>query len=1422
MTPTGQAVYTMPLPAPGGAGGLAPQLSFVYASGSGPGLLGWDITVGGLSAINRCSPTWPYDGATGPPTLTNGDYGDRFCIDGMELSATSGTYGSDGTEYAATPNAHLKIFSHTTTNSFGSQWFEVKRPDGSTWEYGHQFNSAVEAVNATGSSVDRVWTLDQIEDASGNVVTFHYTQPGGMGTLYLSEVDWGGNVNVGTSADHSLVFSYDTVGADATFYRYLVDNEIIQNQRLSQIVLKYNGATTMIWTPSYLPDDQGSDHSRLASLTECAGSDCLPATIFQWQQGTPGYAAAQNTGQAGPANADTFVADVNGDGLDDLIYSRANVWRVRFGMASGGFGGEYSTGVSSSLDPDWGQPIHYQSGAADQILVAKSYSGTARWAVIAWTGSSFTVTNTGIAAASPAAAADVDGDGYDDLVTYDAHTVYVRLSTARNASPGFGTAQTAYTFDTTDTIIGFRGVGQAGARGPSRGLHFGLTEAGVIVRVHHYEEFCESGPCHTFENWYDDALTWSRATLELELYEKFALTLSSANADKGEVVPLDVNGDGQTDLVLSGSANLMLNTGTGLSLVGYGSSTAGLSLDESVAVDYGGNGRDDLLVPGTSGDWMLLASTGTGLDAPVDTGVAAGAFGAAPVVADSEGRMLDDLVGVNGSGNIELALRQGAYPDLVAQITDGLGNYHSLDWAPLSDTSAVQATLSVPDGFERTRRGFYLIASDEHNDGAGGSYTMSRSYDTPLLRLGVDETVRHLVDWKFVDTTVLQAGVGFTGIRRITTTDSRSNDTVTNDYGFAQFENGVLTSSTLAQASGKKIRSDQYQYNGLTQGGTLTSNNRTTTYYDQSVQNDQALYTVSRDYGYDGNAVVNDITVTTTDASNGDTWVQETVLDNAAGFPNGGGSCYGLVKSATVTNTLPGGASATRKTSYLVSILKCRYTGFTRNADQATALQTTTALTYGNFGNVIQASVTGHDAGGSALPVRTTQYGYDPQGEFQTSMTDPLGEVTGYVWDAARGLKTSQTMPNGTTTSYAYDGFGRLTQTTFPSGAYQTINRQACTGNDCNSWAYLAQVTLYDAHGGQAEVREQKYDKFNRLVTSGRQLESLVAPVGGTTAKWSWSERSYDARGRIAETSAPHYDGDPTLSTTYTYGDPLGRVTEVQAPTAGGGTASTTYSYPGFLTKITDPKGNLTTITTNPLGQTVSVVDSAGTTTSYAYTPFAQISSVNTPAGETTVDYDGAGNRTGIAPPDLGSVTFLTDSFGEVTQKINAAAEETDYSYDKLGRMTAENFPGDTSENNTWSYAASGNAAGQLTDETKANGYSRSLAYNALGEPITDTETYGGSAWSMSYAYDTLGRVQTLTYPQTAAAQTLRLSYLYDDLGNLTGVKNVHSGTMYWASGGAIQAWMNAWGGVTRWTLGDGVGVERAQDPGTGAITSVT
>ncbi|MGH8225506.1 MAG: SpvB/TcaC N-terminal domain-containing protein [Gammaproteobacteria bacterium] len=640
VTPTGQAAYVVPLPAPGGAGGLAPRLALVYASGSGPGFLGWNATVGGLSIISRCSSTYTYDNSAAPVNLTSRD---KFCLDGQELTLKTGTYGHNGATYDSTPASHMEEVSYTTNNALGPQWFKVLHADGSVWEYGYQFNSEVTATNAASQTVGRVWALDQIKDANGNTVTFHYTQSSGTGAYYLAEVDWGGNANAGTNADHSFVFSYETVGADATVYRYVAGNEITWNQRFTGVSLEYNGTASMTWTPSYLADGQSSNRSRLASMTECAGSDCLPATTLQWQQGTPGYGTAQNTGQAGPADDNHFVADVNGDGREDLIYNRSNVWRVRFGTASGGFGSEYSTSVAVS-NAAYAQPIHYQRGAADQILVDSG----GHWKILTWTGSSFSTTNTGIATAGDGvAAADINGDGFDDLVIYakdtgqySGATLVAYLNTAASGTAGFGTGQTVYALtppagNYADTYDGFALVGAQGARGPERALHFTQANAGIVARYHQTETVCLVDGCPPgsrksyITNYYTQAYAWDNGALA-----PYGATITHSfrtPPDGSDLVALDANGDGLTDLALddANGLSLLLNTGSAFTAVAYGASTSGLSLDASIAVDYSGNGRDDLLVPDTTtGDWMRLASTGEALDNPADTGVASGAFAA--------------------------------------------------------------------------------------------------------------------------------------------------------------------------------------------------------------------------------------------------------------------------------------------------------------------------------------------------------------------------------------------------------------------------------------------------------------------------------------------------------------------------------------------------------------------------------------------------------------------------------------------------------------------------------------------------------------------------------------------------------------------------------------------------------------------------
>src|SRR5690606_6189888 len=95
--------------------------------------------------------------------------------------------------------------------------------------------------------------------------------------------------------------------------------------------------------------------SRLTSIRECAGSDCLSPTTIDWHElesGLPVSASESVSTSLGNAH----VMDVDGDGRKDLVYpggsSSSSTWRIRFATALPGneiaFGDEVNTGRSAS------------------------------------------------------------------------------------------------------------------------------------------------------------------------------------------------------------------------------------------------------------------------------------------------------------------------------------------------------------------------------------------------------------------------------------------------------------------------------------------------------------------------------------------------------------------------------------------------------------------------------------------------------------------------------------------------------------------------------------------------------------------------------------------------------------------------------------------------------------------------------------------------------------------------------------------------------------------------------------------------------------------------------------------------------------------------------------------------------------------
>ena len=140
----GGAAYSIPIEVPTGINGMQPDLSLVYNSQGGNGLVGWKWELAGLSAITRTGRTLYHDGVMGGVTLS--DDTDRFLLDGQRLMPVQDY--SDSVEYKTEQDglARIRAYKENNTNGSGKHitGFKVWNPDGIILEYGFTNDSRID------------------------------------------------------------------------------------------------------------------------------------------------------------------------------------------------------------------------------------------------------------------------------------------------------------------------------------------------------------------------------------------------------------------------------------------------------------------------------------------------------------------------------------------------------------------------------------------------------------------------------------------------------------------------------------------------------------------------------------------------------------------------------------------------------------------------------------------------------------------------------------------------------------------------------------------------------------------------------------------------------------------------------------------------------------------------------------------------------------------------------------------------------------------------------------------------------------------------------------------------------------------------------------------------------------------------------
>ena len=404
----------------------------------------------------------------------------------------------------------------------------------------------------------------------------------------------------------------------------------------------------------------------------------------------------------------------------------------------------------------------------------------------------------------------------------------------------------------------------------------------------------------------------------------------------------------------------------------------------------------------------------------------------------------------------------------------------------------------------------------------------------------------------------------------------------------------------------------------------------------------------------------------------------------------------------------------------------------------------------------------------------TSQTSYGPLGRVETT-TDELNRVTTYGYDVD-GNERSVEDPEGGVTETEYDASGRVVSVTDPALRETTYHYDDETG-------VLESVTspegtisyTYDDLGRQRTFTDLRGAITETSYTPGGRVDWVDDGLDRRT------DYTYDAAGRLASIEAPG-----GLVTEYGY-DEDSRVEDVTSP--GGLVTSTTFDDVGRVLTSTDPAGVVTTNTWTLRGELASTTKSGEGTVEYSYNADGTLDWVEDALNRrTTFGYDNRGRLETRTDPD--SKVWSTDynAAGELVSETDPLNRSTSYTYDDAGRLETTADPSGRTTTNTWladglldgwsandgvntlaadfgydaagrrnsatigtrTWAATHNAAGDVTSTTNPDGRVALFGYDAIGRR-TSMRNPDGTAYA--YAYDAGGRVDTIT-PTALTADT--------------------------------------------------------------------
>jgi hypothetical protein len=325
VSPTGGAVYSVPIHVPPGSAGIQPNISLVYNSQSGDGLLGRGWNISGISSITRISQSHFLDDYV---SGINFDDNDRFALDGNRLILVSGTYGKAGSVYRTEQETYQNISLFGTGSS---QYFVVTTKDGHTLEYG---NISTSRVTLSGTGKVLTWKINKWKDLNNCFIEYQYKQENGE--IFIDKIKYTGKGV--TPGDNTIAFYYDERSDKKTLY--LGGGKMVKKHLLRQIKVFSFSELQKAFKFRY----SGEKSSLLHEMTEYSPSgEKMNSTYLGWQHKNTSYGIIETA--SNPCGSINLFGDFNGDGRKDLLmhkyrfpaqgdYSASDKWRIYLGTES--------------------------------------------------------------------------------------------------------------------------------------------------------------------------------------------------------------------------------------------------------------------------------------------------------------------------------------------------------------------------------------------------------------------------------------------------------------------------------------------------------------------------------------------------------------------------------------------------------------------------------------------------------------------------------------------------------------------------------------------------------------------------------------------------------------------------------------------------------------------------------------------------------------------------------------------------------------------------------------------------------------------------------------------------------------------------------------------------------------------------------